>query len=44
MFGRQGGVPKRAAPTLVGLREETREGRYTLVLEFVSKELTEEQW
>lgn len=36
-FGRAGGVPRRLAPVLVGIREETNEGRYTLVLEFESK-------
>ncbi|KAI8473727.1 MAG: hypothetical protein J3K34DRAFT_375305 [Monoraphidium minutum] len=37
MYGRSGGVPKKNAPRLTGLREETDEGRYTLVLEFESK-------
>jgi len=45
LFNRPQGIPRRMSPTLVGLREEVREGKYTLVMEFESKkELTEEQW
>jgi hypothetical protein len=36
-FGKSGGVPRKNAPVLIGVREETQEGRYTLVLEFESK-------
>ncbi|GBF99544.1 hypothetical protein Rsub_12350 [Raphidocelis subcapitata] len=36
-FGKSGGLPRKSAPVLVGVREETSEGRYTLVLEFESK-------
>jgi hypothetical protein len=42
-FGKQGGLPKRLCPTLVGLREEVMEGAYTLVLEFEAK-MEEGQW
>eukprot|EP00898_Chlorokybus_atmophyticus_P002541 jgi/Chlat1/3288/Chrsp22S03445 len=34
-YGQAGGIPRRGAPVLVGIREEVQdEGRYTLVLEF----------
>jgi hypothetical protein len=36
-FGKAGGVPRKNAPVLVGIREELQEGRYALVLEFESK-------
>lgn len=42
-FGKQGGLPRRLCPTLVGLREEVMDGAYTLVLEFEAK-LEEAQW
>jgi len=48
-FGRLGEIPRRLAPVLTGLREETRtlegvEGpQYTLILEF-DAEIKEEQW
>lgn len=42
-FGRAGGIPRRLSPRLTAVREETRNGMYTLVLEFESG-LTEEQW
>ncbi|GMH43952.1 hypothetical protein BSKO_11886 [Bryopsis sp. KO-2023] len=42
-FGRSGGIPRRLSPKLTGLREEVREGMYTLVLEFGSS-LGDEQW
>lgn len=42
-FGRSGGIPRRLSPVLTGLREEAREGAYTLVLEF-SSQLSDEQW
>lgn len=35
---------RRLCPKLVSLREEVLEGMYTLVLEFESKDLTEQQW
>jgi hypothetical protein len=44
LFGRPGGLQRRQSPKLVGLREEAVEGRYTLVLEFESKEMTEQMW
>lgn len=45
-FGKSGGVPRRLCPVLVGLKEELREGAYTLVLEFKSntEQLTAEMW
>ena len=42
-IGKQGGLPRRLAPLLKGLREVVEDGAYTLVLEFESK-LTPEQW
>ncbi|EIE23672.1 hypothetical protein COCSUDRAFT_66039 [Coccomyxa subellipsoidea C-169] len=44
-FGRQTGIPRRLTPLLRGVREEAREGAYTLVLEFETKEqMTLEMW
>lgn len=42
-FGKSGGLPRKSAPVLVGVREEVSEGRYALVLEFESK-LEWEKW
>jgi len=42
-IGKQGGLPRRLAPLLKGLREVVEDGAYTLVLEFEAK-LTPEQW
>lgn len=46
MFGRSGGLPRRLCPILTGLREEVRGGKYTLVLEFLTKKdtMTDEMW
>ena len=35
-FGQGGGIPRRLSPILTGLREEVRDGAYTLVLEFLT--------
>lgn len=45
-FGQGGGVPRRLSPVLVGIREEVRNGSYTLVLEFETKkdQFTDEMW
>jgi len=43
-FGRPEGLPRRQAPTLVGLREEVTDGAYTLVLEFESPRMSQEEW
>ena len=46
-FGRQGGIPRRLCPTLVGVREERTgpDRAYTLVLEFSCKpELAPDAW
>jgi len=44
-FNRPMGIPRRLSPTLVGLREEVRGGKYTLVMEFTAKDkLLEEEW
>mmetsp|Transcript_502 Transcript_502/g.1093 ORF Transcript_502/g.1093 Transcript_502/m.1093 type:complete len:289 (+) Transcript_502:82-948(+) len=43
-FGRPDGLPRRQAPTLVGLREEVVEGAYALVLEFESEKMPQDAW
>lgn len=44
-FGQAGGLPRRFCPVLVAVREEVREGKYTLVLDFETKEgMEEEEW
>lgn len=44
-FGAQGGLPRRFCPVLAAVREEVRDGRYTLVLDFDTKEGMEEaEW
>lgn len=43
MFGRSGGIPRRLSPKLTSLREEVRDGMYTLVLVFASR-IPEEKW
>lgn len=42
-IGRQGGISRKQAPLLIGLREEVLDGAYTLVLEFESK-LEMDKW
>lgn len=42
-FGRSGGIPRRLSPKLTSLREEVRDGMYTLVLVFSSL-IPEEKW
>lgn len=43
-FGRPDGLPRRQAPTLVGLREEVVEEAYTLIMEFESPKMTNDEW
>eukprot|EP00884_Botryococcus_braunii_P011606 jgi/Botrbrau1/20446/Bobra.145_2s0010.1 len=44
-FGRATGIPRRLTPKLVAVREEVREGAYTLILDFdTSKDMTLEMW
>lgn len=44
-FGRQKGIPRRFTPILRGVREEVKEGAYTLVLEFeTKKDMTMDMW
>ncbi len=44
-FGQQRGLPRRFCPVLVAVREEARDGKYTLVLDFETKEgMEEEEW
>jgi hypothetical protein len=44
-FGQQGGLPRRFCPILVAVREEVRDGKYTLVLDFETKEgMEEKEW
>ena len=43
-FGRPDGLPRRQAPTLVGLREEVIDEAYTLIMEFESPKMTQEEW
>jgi len=45
-FGQAGGLARRLCPILVGLREETKEGQYTLVLDFETKKdlMSDEEW
>eukprot|EP00192_Tetraselmis_astigmatica_P020845 CAMPEP_0117673768 /NCGR_PEP_ID=MMETSP0804-20121206/14658_1 /TAXON_ID=1074897 /ORGANISM="Tetraselmis astigmatica, Strain CCMP880" /LENGTH=288 /DNA_ID=CAMNT_0005482547 /DNA_START=64 /DNA_END=930 /DNA_ORIENTATION=+ len=43
-YGRPDGLPRRQAPTLVGLREEVVDGSYCLVMEFQSPKLNNEEW
>ncbi|CAG9465882.1 unnamed protein product [Pedinophyceae sp. YPF-701] len=44
MIGRPGGIRRPQTPKLTGLREEMREGKYTLVMEFDSPDLEFEEW
>lgn len=45
MFNRAKGIARRLTPILVGVREEVKEDKYTLVLEFsIKKEMTLEMW
>jgi hypothetical protein len=45
-FGQAGGIPRRLCPILVALREEIRDGAYTLVLEFTTNkdQMTDDMW
>lgn len=45
-FGQAGGIPRRLCPILKGLREEVRDGRYALVLEFETNkdQMTDDMW
>jgi len=45
-FGKGGGLPRRLSPVLTGIREEARNGAYSLVLEFVTKkeQMTDDMW
>lgn len=45
-FGQGGGLPRRLSPVLTGIREEVRNGSYTLVLEFETKkdQMTDDMW
>ena len=42
--GRPDGLPRRQAPTLIGLREEVVDGAYCLVMEFESPKMSTEEW
>lgn len=45
MFGRVQGIARRLTPQLTGIREEVKDGRYCLVLEFsIKKDMTLEMW
>lgn len=44
-FGQAKGLPRRFCPILVAVREEVRDGQYTLVLDFETKEgMEDEEW
>lgn len=45
-FGQAGGLARRLCPILVGLREEMKDGQYTLVLDFDTKKdlMSDEEW
>lgn len=44
-FGQAKGLPRRFCPILVAIREELRAGKYTLVLDFDTKEdMEDEEW
>lgn len=45
-FGQGGGLPRRLCPILTQIREEMRDGNYTLVLEFMTKKdmMSDEEW
>jgi hypothetical protein len=45
-FGQAGGIPRRLCPILKGIREEIRDGSYTLVLEFSTdkERMTDDIW
>lgn len=44
-FGRSTGIPRRLTPKLVAVREEVRDGAYTLILDFnTNKDMTVQMW
>lgn len=45
-FGQSGGIPRRLCPILKRVREEVRDGAYTLVLEFETNkaQMTDDMW
>lgn len=45
-LGQAGGIPRRLCPILTAVREEMRDGAYTLVLEFITNkdQMTDDMW